>query len=174
MSEDVDASGWCHARDVLGECCRRQIDKVGALGQADGPPSSPVHGDGTIWVNAPDRLCRLLGVKMPLAKGGSPASDWNQGDIDARHLLERKVRTRVARIPAPAGASKQIAECGSTVRAPRMSPTVVVGGQHMNRQAAKLHRVTRLDFDELQTACGDWLEQPAGACRDDENSGGRD
>jgi hypothetical protein len=168
----MDAGGWCNAGDVLGEGRGRQIDQIWALGQADGPPGSPVHRDGMIWVNAADRLCRLLGVKMPPTKAGSPTSDWHQGDVDERQLLKRNMWTCIPRIPAPAGASKQIAECGSTVRAPRMSPTVVVGGQHMNRQAAKLHRVTRLDFDELQTACGDWLEQAARACRDDENSGG--
>jgi hypothetical protein len=38
--------------------------------------------DGTIWVCATDRLCRLLRVEMTLAKGGSPASDWQQSDVD--------------------------------------------------------------------------------------------
>lgn len=129
----MDAGGRCQSGDVLGEAHRRQIDKIGALEQADGPPGSPVHGDGMLWVNAPDRLCRLLGVKMPLAKGRSPTSDWHQGDVDARHLLERKVRTRVARIPAPAGAGNKIAEGGSAMRAPRVSPAVVVGGQYTDR-----------------------------------------
>ena len=31
----------------------------------------PMDGDGTIWVSAADRLCRLLGVEMALTKGGS-------------------------------------------------------------------------------------------------------
>ena len=109
----------------------RQIDQIGALGKADGPPGSPVHGDGMIWVSAADRLCRLLGVEMALTKGGSPASDRHQGDVDVRDLLERKVWTRVPRIPAPAGARNKIAECGSAMRAPRVSPAVVVGGQDM-------------------------------------------
>jgi hypothetical protein len=38
--------------------------------------------DGTIGVSATDRLCRLLRVEMTLAKGGSPASDWQQSDVD--------------------------------------------------------------------------------------------
>jgi hypothetical protein len=170
----MDAGGRSHSGDVLGEGHRRQIDQVRALEEADGPPGSPMDGDGTIWVNAPDRLGRLLGVKVPLTKGGSPASDWSQGDIDARHLLERKVRTRVARIPAPAGASNKIAECGSSMRAPRVSPAVVVGGQYTDREAAEIHRVTRLDLVKLQTAGGHWLEQAARACWGDENRGGWD
>ena len=133
MSEDMDGGGWCHSGDVLGESRARQIDQIWALGQADGPPGSPVHGDGTIWVNVSDRLCCLLGVKMPLTKGGSPASDWHQGKVDERHLFKRDMRTCVPRIPAPAGAGKQIAECGSAMRAPRMSPAVVVSGQYMDR-----------------------------------------
>ena len=116
---------------MIGEGHRRQIDQIGALGKADGPPGSPVHGDGTSWVSAADRLCRLLGVEMALTKGGSPASDRHQGDVDVRDLLERKVWTRVPRIPAPAGARNKIAECGSAMRAPRVPPTVVVGGQDM-------------------------------------------
>jgi hypothetical protein len=170
----MDPGGWCHAGDVLGEGRARQIDQIWALGQANGPPGSPVHGDGTIWVNAPDRLCRLLGVKMPLTKARSPASDWHQGNVDERQLLKRDTWTCVPRIPAAAGAGDQIAECGSAMRAPSVSPAVVVGGQYLNRQTAKLHGVTRLDFDELHTAGGDWLEQAARACRDDENGGGRD
>ena len=47
--------------------------------------------------------------------------------IDVRHLLERKVRTRVPGIPAAVGALNQIAERGSAMRAPRVSPAVVVG-----------------------------------------------
>ena len=73
----MDGGGWCHSGDVLGEGRARQIDQIWALGQADGPPGSPVHGNGTNWVNVPDRPCCLLGVKMPLTKGGSPASDWH-------------------------------------------------------------------------------------------------
>ena len=92
-----------------------------------------MHGNGTIWLNAADRLCRLLGVKMALTKGRSPASDWHHSDIDERQLLKRDIRTRVPRIPAPAGAGQQVAECGSAMGAPRVSPAVVVGGQYMNR-----------------------------------------
>ena len=129
--EEMHAGGWCQANDMIGEGHRRQIDQIGALGKADGPPGSPVHGDGTSRVSAADRLCRLLGVEMALTKGGSPASDRHQGDVDVRDLLERKVWARVARIPAPAGARNEIAECGSAMRAPRVPPTVVVGGQDM-------------------------------------------
>jgi hypothetical protein len=129
----MDTGGRCHSGDVLGEGHRRKIDQIWTLGQADGPPGSPVHGDGTIWVNAPDRLCRLLGVKMSLTKGRSPAADWNQGDVDERHLLKLEMRTCVPRIPAPTGAGKQIAECWSAMGTPRVSPAVVVGGQDMNR-----------------------------------------
>ena len=114
---------------VVDQRLGRQIDQIGALGKADGPPGPPVHGDGMIWVNAANRLCRLLGVEMALTKGGSPASDWQQGEVDVRHLLERKVRTCVPRIPAPAGALDKIAERGSAMRAPRVSPAIVVGGQ---------------------------------------------
>jgi hypothetical protein len=118
---------------VVGEGHRRQIDQIGALGEADGPPGSPVHGDGTSWVCAADRLCRLLGVQMALTKSGSPASDWHQGDVDVRHLLERNMGTCIPRIPAPAGARNNIAECGSAMGAPRVAAAVVVGGQHTYR-----------------------------------------
>ena len=121
--------GWCQASDVLGESHGRQIDQIGALGKADGPPGSPVHGDGTIWVNAADRLCRLLGVEMALDQGWvpslRPASGRGRRVAD---LLERDVRARVPRIPAPAGARNKIAECGSAMRAPR------VVGDHRGRR----------------------------------------
>jgi hypothetical protein len=88
-----------------------------------------VHGDDTIWVNAADRVCRLQGVEMALTKGGSPASDWHQGDIDVRQLLEPKVWTCIPRIPAPVGAIDEKAKRGSAMRAPRESTAIVVGGQ---------------------------------------------
>ena len=75
--EEMDAGGRCQTSDVVGEGHGRQIDQIGALGEADRPPGSPVHGDGMIWVSAADRLCRLLGVEMALTKSGSPASDWH-------------------------------------------------------------------------------------------------
>jgi hypothetical protein len=87
-----------------------------------------MDGDGTIWMCAADRLCRLLGVEMTLTEGGSPASDWHQGDVHLRHLFERHLRTCVPRIPAPVGADNQIAECWSAMRAARMSAAVMVGG----------------------------------------------
>ena len=89
VSQEMNAGGWCQASDVLGEGRSRQIDQIGALGEADGPPSSPVHGDGSNWVSAADSLCCLLGVEMALTKAGSPASDWQQGDVDVCHLLQR-------------------------------------------------------------------------------------
>jgi len=133
-----------------------------------------VNWYGTIRLSLADRSCRLSGVEMTLAKGGSPASDWHQRDVDVRYFLVREVRACVPRIPAPAGASNKIAECGSAMRAPRVSAAIVIGGQDMYRQAAKLHRVARLNFDELQTAGGNWLEQAARACRGDENRRGWD
>ena len=77
MSEEMHAGSWCYARYVLGKCLRREIDQIGALTKADGPPGAPVHRDGTSWVSAADRVCRLLGVEMALTKGRSPASDWH-------------------------------------------------------------------------------------------------
>jgi hypothetical protein len=133
-----------------------------------------VHGDGAVWVNAADRLCRLLGVKMPLTNRRSPASDWHQGDVDERRVLKRDMRPCVPRIPASAGAGKKIAERRPAMRAPRVSPAVVVGSQYMNRYTAKLHEVTRLDLDDLQTTGSDWPEQATRACRGEENGAGRD
>ena len=57
------------------------------------------------------------------------------------------------------------------MRAPRVSPAVMVGSQDAYLYAAKLHKVTRLDLAELHTAVDDWLEQPAGACWGDEIGG---
>jgi hypothetical protein len=129
VSEEMHAGGWSQAGDVIGEGHCRQIDEVGALAEADGPPRSPVHGNGMIWVNAADHLRRLLSVEMAYAEGWSPASDWYQGDVDVRHLIQRKVWTCVPRVPAPAGARNEIAKRGSTVWAPRESTAVMVGGQ---------------------------------------------
>jgi hypothetical protein len=134
----------------------------------------PVHGDGTIWLSAADHVGSLLGVEMTLIKRGSPASDWHQGDIDVRYLVKGKVRTCVARIPAPASALNEIAECGSAMGTPRESPPVVVGGQDAYLQAVKLNEVTRLNLPELHTAGGDWPEQAARTCWSDENRGRRD
>ena len=170
----MDAGGWRHARDVLGEGLGWQIDQLGALTKADGPPGAPVHRDGTIWVSAADRLCRLLGVEMALTKRGSPASDRHQGDVDVHHLVESKVRTCVPRVPAPARARNEIAERGSAMRTPGVSTAVVVGGQDAYLQTAKLHEVTRLDLPEHHAAGGDWPEEAARACWGDENRGGRD
>ena len=128
MSEDMDAGGRCHSGDVLGEGRARRINQIWALGQPDGPPGSPVHGDGRGWMNTADRFGRLSGVEMILTKGGSPASHWQQSDVDLSYFLVRKVRTRVAGKPAPVGAGHKIAECRSAMRASRVSSAVMVGG----------------------------------------------
>jgi hypothetical protein len=133
-----------------------------------------MHRDDTIWVSAADHVCRLLGVEMALTESRSPASNWHQGDLHVRHLVEGKVRTCVPRIPAPARAFDEIAERGSAMRTRRVSPAVVVGGQDAYLQATKLHEVTRLDLPELQAAGGDWHKQASGACWGDENRRGRD
>jgi hypothetical protein len=114
-----------------------------------------------IWANAADHLRGLMGVEMADAEGWSPASNWEQGDVDIRHLIQRKVWTCVPRVPAPAGARYEIAQRGSTMRAPRESTAVMVGGQHMYLQAAKLQEVTRLDLTELRATSGDRLDQAA-------------
>jgi hypothetical protein len=129
VSEEMHAGSWSQAGDVLGEGHCRQIDSVGALAQADGPPRSPVHGNGMIWANTPDHLRGLLGVEMADAEARPPASDWYQGDVDVRHFIQRKVWTCVSRVPAPAGARYEIAQRGSPMRAPREPTAVMVGGQ---------------------------------------------
>jgi hypothetical protein len=173
VSEDMHAGGWCQASDMVGEGHGRQIDQIGALGKPDRPPCAPMDWDGTIWVSAADRLCRLLGVEMTVTQGGSPASDWHQGEVGMPHLVERNVCTRVPRIPAPVGADNKIAECWSAMRAPRVSSAVMVGSQDAYLEAAKLNEVTWLDLAKLHAAGGDWFEQPARAHRGDENRGGR-
>jgi hypothetical protein len=122
-------------------------------------------------VSAANNLRRLLGVKVTLTKGRSPASDRKQCDVDVRHLLQWKLRARVSRIPAPAGAVDEIAERGSAMTAPRMSAAVVVCGQDAYLQAAKVHGVTRPDLAEPQTAGCDWLEQAARPCWGDKKCG---
>ena len=86
----MDAGRWCDAYDLRSEGSGRQIDQIGPLGKADGPPGSPMDRDGTIWANAADRLCRLLGVEMTRTEGGPPTPDWHQGNVDLRHLFEPK------------------------------------------------------------------------------------
>ncbi len=170
----MDARVWRQARDVPGECLGRQINQLGALSKADGPPGTPVHRDGSIWLGAADYVGCLLGVEMALIKRGSPASNRHQGDVDVRHPVKGKVRTCVPRKPAPARALDEIAECGSAMRTPRVSPAVVIGGQDAYLQAAKLHEVTGPYLPELHAAAGDWLEQAARTCWGDKNRGGRD
>jgi hypothetical protein len=74
-------------------------------------------------------MCRLLRVEMAVTESGSPASDRHEGDVDLRYLLEREFWTSVTRIPAAAGSLDEIAEGGTAMTAPRVSPAVVVGGQ---------------------------------------------
>jgi len=123
----MDARGRCHTSNVLGEGRGWPIDQIGALGEADRPPGSPVHGDGMIWVNEADCLCRLLRIEMVVTESRSPPSDWHKGDVDLRHLLDCELWTSVTRIPAAAGALDKIAERGSAMRASRVSSAVVVG-----------------------------------------------
>jgi hypothetical protein len=73
----MDARGWCKTSDVFGEGYGWPIDQAGTLREADGPPRSAVHRDRMIGISAAYDLCRLLGVKMTLTKGWSPASDWH-------------------------------------------------------------------------------------------------
>jgi hypothetical protein len=174
VPEKVDAGGWCHPCDMFGESLRRQINQLGTLTKPDGPPSTPVHGDGTIWLSATNHVSSLLGVEMTLIKRRSPASDRHQGDVDIRHLVKGKARPCVSRIPAPVSAVNEIAECGSAMRTPRESPPVVVSGQDAYLHAAKLHQVTWLSLPELHTAGDDWPEQAARTCWCDENGGRRD
>jgi hypothetical protein len=124
----MDARRWCHAYDLRSEGSGRQIDQIGALGKAHGPPGSPMDGDCTIWASATDRLCRLLGIEMTRTEGGPPPPDWHQGNVGLLHLFEPKMRTCVPRIPASVGAGDKIAECWSAMRAPGVSSAVMVGG----------------------------------------------
>jgi hypothetical protein len=87
-----------------------------------------MNRDGTIWVSAANRLCRLLSIEMPLTEGGPPAADWQKGDVGLAHLFEPKMRACVPRIPAPVRAGNKIAECWSAMRAPGVSSAVMVGG----------------------------------------------
>jgi hypothetical protein len=125
----MDDSARRQAGTVVNKGRGGQIDQVGALGKADRPPGPPVHRDGMIRMDAANRLCRLLGVEMALTKCRSPASDWQQCEVDVRHFLQCKVQTCISRIPAPARALNEKAKRGSAMRAPRVSPTIVVGGQ---------------------------------------------
>jgi len=119
----ADTYSWTNLQsDIAGVATHLDRNLVNPWGMAVSP-------NGTIWVSAADRVCSLLGVEMALTKGGSPASDWHQGNVDVRYLVESKVRTRVPRIPTPARALDEIAERGPAMRASRVSPAVVVGGQ---------------------------------------------
>jgi hypothetical protein len=82
------------------------------------------------------------------------------------------VRTGIPRIPAPTRTLDKVAERGSAMRAPRMSPAVVVGGQNEYSQAACFHKLIRPDLAELQTPGDDWFEQAARSRWGDQNRGG--
>jgi hypothetical protein len=174
MPEKVDAGGRCHSRDVFGECLRRQINQLGTLTKADGPPGTPVHRDGTNWMSAANHISSLLGVEMALIQRRSPASDRHQGDVDIRTVVKGKVWPSVPRIPAAVSTLNEIAECGSAMRTPREPSPIVVGGQDAYLQAAKVHEITRLNLPELHTAGNDWPEQTARTCWGHENRVGRD
>jgi hypothetical protein len=172
VPETVDAGIWCQVSDVVGERCCRKIDQIAALREADGPPGPPMHRYGMFRLDAADSACRLLGVEMALTmarnNAGSPASDWHQGYVDVLRLLQLKLRTCVPRIPPSARALNK-AERRTAMGAPSVSPTVVVSGQDTYLPAAKLHKVTRLDFTKPQPAVGDWLQQASGAYWGDQN-----
>ena len=148
MAEHLDAGGRRDSSDMVGERRRRPIDQIGALAKADGPPRSPVHGDSDCGLDAADRLGRLPSIEMTPAKGGPPASDRDEGEIDGRHLVQREMRARVPGIPAPVVSLDQVAERRSAMRASRVSPAVVVGRQDADLQTAALHVVTGLHFAE--------------------------
>ena len=66
----MDAGRWCDAYHLRSEGTGRQIDQIGPLGKAGGPPGSPMDRDDTIWASAADRFCRLLGVEMTRTERG--------------------------------------------------------------------------------------------------------
>ncbi len=123
----MDAGARRNVSDSVGEGHGGQIDQIRPLRKANGPPCSPVHGDRIDWMRATDHLSRLPGIEMAPAKGRPPASDWHEGEVDVRHLVERELRTRVPRIPASVVSIDQIAESGSAMRASSKSAAVVVG-----------------------------------------------
>ena len=92
---------------------------------------------------------------MARAKGRPPASDWHEGEVDVRHLVERRLRTCVPGIPAPVVSLDQIAERRPAMRAPRVSPAIVVGSEDAYLQTAKPCDVARLDLVERHALCGD-------------------
>jgi hypothetical protein len=115
--------------DVISEGFGRQIDQIAPLREANGPPSSLVHRDGTSGLNTADRLRRLQSVEMAPPKVGPPTSHRHQSDVDASRLRKSKLRTGVAGIPASAGAINEIAKRRSAMRASRVSPAIVIGCQ---------------------------------------------
>ena len=129
VPEDMDARARRDASDPVGEGHGWQIDQIRPLRKANGPPGSPVHGDSIGWMRAADRLSRLPGIEMAPAKSRPPSSNWHEGEVDMRHLIDRRVRTRVTRIPASVVSIDQIAESGSAMRASSVSAAIVIGGE---------------------------------------------
>ena len=160
MSETVDARSRYQAGDVVGERYGREIDEIGALRKTDWPPGPPMHRDGMFRLDVMDRMCGLLGVEMAIAvardNARSPASDWHEGYVDVRRLLQLNLRTCVPRVPPSPGAVNKT-KCRSAMAASSVSPTVVVSSQDTNLQAAQLHKITRLDLPEPQPAVRHWL-----------------
>ena len=127
VPEDVDTGARCDASDLIGERRGGQIDQIMPLRKAEGPPGPPVNGDRMTRLRAADRLSRLPGIEMAPSEGRPPASDGHKGEVDVRDLVERELRTGVARIPASVTAIDQVAESGSAIRAARVPAAVVVG-----------------------------------------------
>jgi hypothetical protein len=177
MSEKVNVGRWCQLSDAVGERGRREVDQTSALREADGPPGPPMHRNGVFRLNTADRPCRLLGVEMTLTmardNAGSPASNWHQGYVDLLHRLQRKLWTRVPRIPPSARAINE-AERRSAMRASCVSSTVVISGQDTYLQTGELHKVTWLDLPEPQPAVRERLKQAARACWGNDNRRGWD
>ena len=165
MSETVDARSRYQAGDVVGERCGREIDEIGALRKTDWPPGPPMHRDGMFRLDVMDRMCGLLGVEMAIAvardNARSPASDWHEGYVDVRRLLQLNLRTCVPRVPPPARTHDEKAERGSAMRASKVSPTIVVSGQDTYLQVAMLYQVPRRDLPKHHPAGGDLLQQAA-------------
>ena len=104
-----------------------------------------MHRYGINWVHTADRLSRLPGIEMAEPKARPPSCDWHKSEVDVCHLVECDARTRIPGIPAPVVSLDQIAERGSAMRAPRVSPTIVVGREDVYPKTAALYEVTRLD-----------------------------
>jgi hypothetical protein len=108
---------------------------------------------------------------MALAQCRPPASDRHQGEVDVSHFVEGESRTSVARIPASVTAIDQEAERGSAMRTARVPAAVVVGREDGDPKTADLNDIARYHLMERHTSCGDRLEQPPRAGRDEKVRG---